>query len=210
MVLAMPAAPAKPNRTDRRRAQTRARLLAAARDLFAEKGVGATRLGEITERADVAAGSFYNHFADKDEIVDAVMAEITEEQGELIDELTSALEDPAAVVAYAHRHLVRLAGSDPHFAQLMIRLDASHRLMTKTLGPRALRDVQRGLESGRFEFDSPEAAVSITGGALLGTMRGVVDGVLGEGADEVHAAAVLRMLGLDPADAAKTARLALP
>ncbi len=196
-------------RTDRRRAETRARLLAAARELFAEQGVGATRTGEITERADVAAGSLYNHFADKDEIVDAVMAEVTEEQGALVDELTGELEDPAAVVAYAHRHFVRLAGTDPHFAQLLIRLDASHRLMSEALGPRALRDIKRGLDSGRLEFDTAEAAFSITGGALLGTMRAVVDGRLGERADEVHAAAVLRMLGLSPADAADTARLAM-
>lgn len=197
------------NRTDRRRARTRARLLAAARDLFAEKGVGATRTGEIAERADVAAGSFYNHFEDKDEIVEAVMAEVTEEQGALVDGLTRDLEDPAAVVAYAHRHFVRLAGSDPHLAQLMIRLDASHRLMDSALGPRALRDIQRGLDEGRFDFASPRAALSITGGALLGTMQGVADGALGDDADIVHAAAVLRMLGVPHDDADRTARLAM-
>ena len=196
-------------RADRRRAETRARLLAAARELFAEKGVGATRIGEITERADVAAGSFYNHFADKDEIVDAVMADVTEEQGALVDELTRELTDPAAVVAFAHRHFVRLAGSDPRFAGLLIRLDASHRLLTAALGPRALRDIRRGLDDGRFEFESAEAAVTITGGALLGTMRGVVDGELGKRADEVHAAAVLRMLGLSREDAAETARITM-
>jgi AcrR family transcriptional regulator len=197
------------SRTDRRRARTRARLLAAARDLFAEQGVGATRTGEITERADVAAGSFYNHFADKDEIVEAVMAEVTEEQGTLVDELTRDLKDPAAIVAYAHRHFVRLAATDPHLAQLMIRLDASHRLLDSALGPRALRDIERGLDEGRFEFDSPQAALSITGGALLGTMQGVTDGALDEGADIVHATAVLRMLGVPRGDAARTARLAM-
>jgi AcrR family transcriptional regulator len=206
----MAAPTTKPSRTDRRRAQTRARLIHAARELFAEQGVGATRLGEITERADVAAGSFYNHFADKDEILDAVMADVTEEQGVVVDRLTSELTDPAAVVALAHRHFVQLAASDPHIAQLMIRLDASHRLMTQALGPRALRDIKRGLDGGRFQFPSAEAAVSMTGGALLGTMRGVVDGTLGEGADEIHAAAILRMLGLDAADAAETARNARP
>ncbi len=195
-----------PNRTDRRRAETRARLLAAARELFAEQGVGATRTGEIAERADVAAGSFYNHFADKDELVDAVMAELTEEQGALVDELTRDLDDPAAVVAYAHRHFVHLARDNPHFGQLLIRLDASHRVMSRALGPRALRDVQRGLDRGRFEFESAAAAVAATGGALLGTMRGVVDGALDADADQVHAAGVLRMLGLTAADAARISR----
>lgn len=197
-----------PTRSDRRRAETRARLLAAARELFAEKGVGATRTGEIAERADVAAGSFYNHFDDKDQVVDAVMTELTEEQGALVDALTRDLADPAAVVAFAHRHFVRLARVDPHFGQLLIRLDASHRVMSQALGPRALRDIQRGLDSGRFKFESAPAAVLASGGALLGTMRGVIDGVLDGDADRVHAAAVLRMLGLAPEDAEKTARAA--
>ncbi len=198
---------APPNRTDRRRAETRARLLSAARELFAEQGVGATRTGEITERADVAAGSLYNHFADKDAIVEALLAEIAEEQGQLVDELTAELEDPAAVVAYAHRHFVRLAGTDPGFGQLVIRLDASHRLMHQALGPRAARDIQAGIDSGRFDVGDAATAVYSTGGALLGTISGVVDGVLGPDADIEHATAVLRMLGLSRAQASKVAHL---
>ncbi|MFN8112764.1 MAG: helix-turn-helix domain-containing protein [Solirubrobacterales bacterium] len=203
-------APKLPTRADRRRERTRARLLEAARELFAEQGVGATRLGEISERADVAAGSLYNHFSGKDEIVDAVMAEITEEQGKIVDAMTADLDDPAEVVAFAHRHFVRLAATEPHFAQLIVRLDASHRLMTKALGPRALRDIQRGLDAGRFDFPGAEAAVTITGGALLGAMRGVSEGRLGPDADEVQAAAVLRMLGLTPSEAAEISRRAIP
>jgi len=196
-----------PTRTDRRRAETRARLLAAARELFAEQGVGATRTGEITERADVAAGSFYNHFEDKTAIVEALLIDIAEEQGQLVDELTAEIEDPAAVVAFAHRHFVRLAAADPGFGQLAIRLDASHRLLSQTLGPRATRDIQAGIDSGRFEVSDAGVAVYITGGALLGTISGVVDGAFGDDADELHAEAVLRMLGLSKAQAAKVARL---
>jgi AcrR family transcriptional regulator len=199
--------PPAPNRTDRRRAETRARLLQAARELFAEQGVGATRTGEITERADVAAGSLYNHFADKGEIVEALLGEIAEEQGELVDELTAEIDDPAAVVAFAHRHFLRLARSDPGFGQLVIRLDASHRLMHESLGPRATRDIQAGIDSGRFDVDDAATAVYSTGGALLGTIAGVVDGALGDDADIVHATAVLRMLGLSRAQAAKVASL---
>jgi hypothetical protein len=46
---------------------------------------------------------------------------------------------------------------------------------------------------------------SATGGVLLGTMLGILEGVLGDGADVAHAAAVLRVLGLTRADAARVA-----
>lgn len=199
--------PTPPTRADRRRRRTRSRLLAAARELFAEQGVGETRIGEITERADVAAGSFYNHFSDKAEIVEALLAEITDEQGALVDELTADIDDPAAVVALAHRHFVRLAMTDSTFGQLVIRLDASHRLMQQALGPRVIRDIRRGIDSGRFKVDEAASAVYASGGALLGTLVGVVDGTLRDRADEVHAAAVLRMLGLPGDDAAAVATL---
>jgi AcrR family transcriptional regulator len=179
----------------------RRRLLGAARDLIAEKGVGAMRTSEITDRADVGAGSFYNHFADKDEIVAALLAELAEEQGALVDELTRGIDDPAEVVSFAHRHFVRLALRDPSFGQLVIRLNASHGLMQRTLGHRALRDIQAGIEIGRFKVADPLPVVYATGGALLGTIAGVVDGSLCEGADQDHAAAVLRMLGLEADEA---------
>jgi AcrR family transcriptional regulator len=76
-------------------------------------------MARFTERADVAAASFYNHFSDKDEIVEAVLSEMTEEQGALVDELTAEIEDPAAVVAFAHRHFVRLAMTDATFGRLV-------------------------------------------------------------------------------------------
>jgi AcrR family transcriptional regulator len=199
-----------PTRSDRRRERTRRQLLHAARELFAEQGVGETRIGQITERADVGAGSFYNHFSDKDEIVEAVLSDATEDQGALVDQLTAGIEDPAAIVAYAHRHFVRLALADPTFARLMVRFDPSHRLMVEALGLRALRDIQRGVDAGRFKVESVESALFATGGALVGTLTGIVLGALGEGADEAHAAAVLRILGVPRAEAARVASRAMP
>jgi Tetracyclin repressor-like, C-terminal domain len=139
--------------------------------------------------------------------VEAVLSEVTEEQGARVDELTAEIEDPAAVVAYAHRHFVRLAMTDRTFGRLLIRFDASHRLLQQALGPRALRDIQRGIDAGRFKVDDPASALFVTGGALFGTLVGVVDGLLGDRADELHAAAVLRVLGVKSADAARVAAL---
>lgn len=195
-------------RGDRRRHATRRRLLEATRSLIAEQGVGAMRTSEITERADVGAGSFYNHFSDKDAIVEALLAEIADEQGRLVDDLGRDLDDPAEVVSLSHRHFVGLATSDPTFGNLVIRLHSSHRLLQGSLGPRALRDIMEGVESGRFEVADAAAAVYATGGALIGTISGVVDGALGEGAAEEHAALVLRMLGLDPQEAERISVLA--
>ena len=57
------AAPA--GRGDRRKSESRQRLLAAARRLFIERGYHATRPQDIARAADVGYGTFYLHFTDK-------------------------------------------------------------------------------------------------------------------------------------------------
>ena len=64
MKLAEVSAPTR--RVDRRRARTRAALLKAGRTLLASRDVQGLSVDEIVAAADVAKGSFYNHFTDKD------------------------------------------------------------------------------------------------------------------------------------------------
>lgn len=53
----------------RRRKHARPReLLAAARDLFVERGFAATRTGEIAERAGVSKGTLYVYFDTKENL----------------------------------------------------------------------------------------------------------------------------------------------
>ena len=65
---------------EHKKASNRAALLAAARAVFAEMGFGAASVRDIVRRTDLATGTFYNYFEDKDAIFAAVV-------GELIDEL---------------------------------------------------------------------------------------------------------------------------
>jgi AcrR family transcriptional regulator len=63
----------KLDRAQRRASRTRKSLLQAALVIFSEKGVDATTIGDITERADVGKGTFYRHFRDKYEVVIALV-----------------------------------------------------------------------------------------------------------------------------------------
>jgi AcrR family transcriptional regulator len=57
------------SRRERKKLDTRQRLLQAARDLFREKGFEQTTVEEITERADVAKGTFFNYFPSKEALL---------------------------------------------------------------------------------------------------------------------------------------------
>jgi AcrR family transcriptional regulator len=68
----MPEAPI-PSRQQRRTEQTRSRLIDAAHQLFLERGYDAVSIGEITERADLGAGTYYLHFRDKRGVYEALV-----------------------------------------------------------------------------------------------------------------------------------------
>lgn len=53
--------------------QTRSAILEAAHSLFLEKGYHGTSMRKIADRADLALGGIYNHFAGKEEIFAAVL-----------------------------------------------------------------------------------------------------------------------------------------
>jgi len=57
----------------RRRADTRGRLLDAAADLFAERGIDGATLDAIAEQADRTSGAIYDHFGSKDGLLFALL-----------------------------------------------------------------------------------------------------------------------------------------
>ena len=145
-----PAADREP-RGARRKRETRQRLLSAALRLMAKKGMEGVAINEITEAADVGFGSFYNHFESKEAIYAAVMGWVFEDFADALDRLVQDLTDPAEVVSVCVRHTLLRAQSDPVWGQFLIREGYSVRSLERGLGQRLLRDIRKGLESGRFK-----------------------------------------------------------
>src|SRR5438045_6990031 len=66
------------SRREERKAENRAKLLAAALTVFAEKGLGAATARDIVRETDLATGTFYNYFRDKEDAFRALLAESSE------------------------------------------------------------------------------------------------------------------------------------
>jgi AcrR family transcriptional regulator len=67
-------------RREQRKAENRAKLLAAARRVFAEKGLGAATARDIVRETDLATGTFYNYFTDKEDAFRALLEDAAERQ----------------------------------------------------------------------------------------------------------------------------------
>jgi AcrR family transcriptional regulator len=190
--------------------QTRARLVAAGRRLMAARGLEGVAIADIADDADVGVGSFYNYFHSKQELLDVVTAEATAALGEVLERLTSAMVDPAEIVAVSIRHVVGLVDRDPTWAWLVVRTsDAVPRPAMSATMP-IERYVLAGIEGGRFPSDDPTVAVNAVCGVLLRVMRAKLLGGVGRNADCVVAEQVLRLLGLEPRAAHAIAMRRMP
>jgi AcrR family transcriptional regulator len=71
-------------RREERKAQNRAKLLEAARRVFAQKGLGEATARDIVRETDLASGTFYNYFRDKEDAFRALLEEMADRSRALV------------------------------------------------------------------------------------------------------------------------------
>jgi AcrR family transcriptional regulator len=194
----------------RRRQQTRAKLIRAAHELMAEKGIGATTIQEITDTADVGFGSFYNHFESKEAIVQAIVDETIESYGNALDHITDAVEDPAEIVAASVRYVVMRGCEDSTWGWFLMRAALMAEALRSGLGRRLMRDIRLGVDAGRFRVDDVTYAMLAVSGVTLSVLAGRLHGELGADGPENAAAIALKLLGLSSRQAQAIATRPLP
>lgn len=97
--------PPRLSRRERRKSATREALIKAAQDVIATKGVYLAVIEEITERADVAKGSFYQYFRNRDELLDVLLTRRLEELRTRIEAIPPMDTLAACLRALIHQHL---------------------------------------------------------------------------------------------------------
>jgi len=220
-----PAVVEREPRGARRKRETRSRLLEAALELMAEKGMEGVAINEITEAADVGFGSFYNHFESKEAIYAALVDRVFEDFADALDRLVSNIADPAEVLSVCVRHTLLRARREPLWGQFLIREGFSARALQRGLGNRLLRDVQKGIAANRFSVADPLMSFVSVGGIVLGSIATEMQfgsrhglqaaplkelGFSRDNLPERAAAVVLQTLGLGRAEADRIAHWPLP
>jgi AcrR family transcriptional regulator len=191
-----------PSRAVRRQAKTRADLIRAAGEIIAERGLGGLRISDITSRADVAFGTFYNQFKTKDDVVEAVVAEALVGLARSIEE-SPAYADPAEAVVATTRAIVRIAYDEPTLARLLVNLEQAESRFERIIRPQAGAVLERGVTTGVFVIDDMPTVLTMAIAASFEVIHAILDGRLGAGADRTCANTILRMAGMDPVAAAR-------
>ncbi len=171
-----PGAPRTDGRTlraNRRRAETRGRILDAACAAFAQDGYHRTSVDDIIQRVGIARGTFYLHFEGKRAVLDALLHQILMEISSAVrpieieasvpaqDQLRNNLERVWAVFTdnpqMAQLILGGLQGVDPEFDAQIATLEASVLALI-------VRSIEKGHQLGWLvPFDARIAACALVG-----------------------------------------------
>src|ERR687886_1643260 len=106
----------RPLRADAER--NRARILAAAAEVFAERGLDVS-LDDIAAHAGVGVGTVYRRFPDKDALIDALFEDKIERAVALVDDALE-IEDPWEGLTTFLRGMCRMQAEDSGFKDALL------------------------------------------------------------------------------------------
>jgi AcrR family transcriptional regulator len=99
----------------------RGAILDAAREVFAELGYGAATVRDIVRRTDLATGTFYNYFPDKEAVFRALLDERAREVREVVRAARSDASEPEEFVRQGFRAYFEFIASDRTMFEILRR-----------------------------------------------------------------------------------------
>ena len=114
---------------ERTKAANREAILVAARRVFSDIGYGAASVRDVVRETDLATGTFYNYFPDKESVLRALVGEITVEARARVRAARTAATTLEGFVSGGFRAYFEFLAEDPDTVALMRRNSGTIRAM---------------------------------------------------------------------------------
>jgi AcrR family transcriptional regulator len=177
----------------RTKAQNRAAILDAAREVFAELGYDAAGVRDVIRRTDLASGTFYNYFPDKESVFRAVLDASAQEVRRRLRAVRGSARTLEAFVGDAYRAWFEFLVEDRLMFELLQRNAGVIRsLFGDPILGAGVEELLEDLRSAVLRGDLPPIDADYMAGAMAGVAL-----ELG-----------VRMAERDPADVEGAARFA--
>ncbi len=185
----------------KKRERTRSALLDSAISVFANKGFEAARITDITTHAELANGTFYNYYQDKDELLrDVALGLAAEITGHINDAMTDLTHGPTRV-ALATARLLQTARSEPEWLDVLLEGVFIIPELQSTTVQYLRQDIEMGIDQGHFHAHVNLLLVN----QILSLVQTalVLDRTMSDETITQTCEAVLRLLGMTPTKAAR-------
>ncbi|MBW2232543.1 MAG: TetR/AcrR family transcriptional regulator [Deltaproteobacteria bacterium] len=149
--------PVASGKREQNAARNRAAILLAAREAFCEIGFGATTVRDIIRRTDLASGTFYNYFPDKDALLHELIQDFQIELRRRVHEAREAADTLEDLLRSAFRACFEIFVEDEVILALVMRNAGEIEELTsvKALDP-AAADLANDLRAKAREGVVPE------------------------------------------------------
>jgi AcrR family transcriptional regulator len=178
--------------------RTKALLMDAALAVFAKRGVEGTSVNEITAHANVANGTFYYHYKDKEEFVDALGHAVATMFVNRVDEFMVELTDGAERVATATQQFIHLAAADEAWGWMIVHAVTDLGEFSASISRGIRKDVALGVEQGYFQMNPTDIAFGLLLSIVGAGLKVRLENPAMAGIETLTSEYVLRMLGLPP------------
>jgi AcrR family transcriptional regulator len=159
---------------ERTKAANRAAILEAASEVFGEVGYGAASVRDIIRRTDLASGTFYNYFPDKESIFRAIVEDTGAEARRRVQAARRQATSARGFIEDSYRAYFEFIVEDP----------ATHALMARNSG------------TIRAFFD--EGPAPLAGGELVEDLRAAIAaGYVPDAIDVEYTANAMVALGVE-------------
>ncbi|WP_449545854.1 TetR/AcrR family transcriptional regulator [Lelliottia amnigena] len=160
--------------------ETRAALLATARNVFREHGYAETSMDDLTAQAGLTRGALYYHFGDKKGLLAAVVDQIDDEMDQRLQTISDNAEDPWEGFCNRCRAYLEMA-LEPEFQRIVLR-DA--KVVLGGSSPESQRYCVQSMQrlicnlihQGVVDDADPQALASLIYGSLAEAAFWIADG----------------------------------
>ena len=151
--------------------RTKAAIIDGAIEVLAKKGFQNASIREMTEKAGIANGTFYNHYKDRRSIFDEV--------GKLIAiELTNAIEineistkDPAQKIVNATTHFITRSVQVKAWGNIFLEAYEAIPMIKKEVSRYLIRDIKNGIKKKLFKIKYDDFIVEQINVLILHAIR---------------------------------------
>jgi len=155
-------------RRERTKAANRAAILAAAFDVFADQGYEATGVRDIIRRTDLASGTFYNYFPDKEAIFRALVEETGLEARRRVRAARRSARSVDEFVSGGFRAFFEYIVEDPErFAFMRRNLDTLRTQFGEAVLPAGTDELAEDLRAGVAAGQLPPIDVDYCAHAMI-------------------------------------------
>ncbi len=188
------------------RASNRDAILEAARGVFAELGYGGATVRDIIRRTELATGTFYNYFASKEEVFQALTQESGEELRQLLSQARKKADNFEQFIEASYLTYFTFYADNPETYRLVRSNRGRDGYNSNMKGPQVTaglaemrQDIERAMKLGMIPENDAAFLTAAIGGVAFSILDEMMEGNPAEPRRAARFATELFMRGIDGA-----------